>query len=244
MSLPSVQEHVTLDKAHKALTMKNGFLAVARPARAHASSNHATIRWLVGMGWIGLFGVALLDACPIPLPVPGTTDLLLLVLVVHKSSPWLLVPLAVSGAIVGGLLTWSAGKKGGEKALRRYVPSRYYNPITRWVKAHGAIAVALAAVLPPPIPLMPFLVAAGALGLRRRRFLAAFSVARTLRYSIVAWLGVEYGRHMVRWWNRYLSRYEGTISWLILSLFLAALAWGIWKWRSGNAQPAAEPATT
>jgi len=49
------------------------------------------MRWLLGMGWIGLFSVSLLDACPIPLPVPGTTDLFLLVLVVrHKSSLWLL----------------------------------------------------------------------------------------------------------------------------------------------------------
>ena len=203
------------------------------------------MRWLVGMGWIGLFGVSLLDACPIPLPLPGTTDLLLLVLVVrHRSSLWLLLPLAVAGALVGGLLTWSAGKKGGEKALRRCVPSRYYNPITRWVKAHGPFAVALAAILPPPIPLMPFLVAAGALGVTRRRFLAAMGAARAIRYGIVAWLGVKYGRHMVHWWNHYMARYEGAIGWSMLGLFLAALAWGLWQWRRSNAHAAAQPATT
>jgi membrane protein DedA with SNARE-associated domain len=170
---------------------------------------------------------------------------LLLVLVVrHKTSLWLLVPLAVAGALVGGFLTWSAGKKGGEKALRRYVPSRYYNPITRWVKGHGPIAVTIAAILPPPIPLMPFLVAAGALGVTRRRFLASFGAARAIRYSIVAWLGVKYGRHMVHWWNRYMARYEGSISWAILGVFLAALAWGLWQWKRSNAHSAAQPATT
>jgi membrane protein DedA with SNARE-associated domain len=220
------------------------FLAAATPVRSHASSSHS-LRWLVGMGWLGLFGVSLLDACPIPLPLPGTTDLLLLVLVVrHKTSLWLLVPLAVAGALVGGFLTWSAGKKGGEKALRRYVPSRYYNPITRWVKGHGPIAVTIAAILPPPIPLMPFLVAAGALGVTRRRFLASFGAARAIRYSIVAWLGVKYGRHMVHWWNRYMARYEGSISWAILGIFLAALAWGVWQWKRSNAHSAAQPATT
>jgi membrane protein DedA with SNARE-associated domain len=155
-----------------------------------------------------------------------------------------LVPLAVAGALVGGLLTWSAGKKGGEKALRRYVPSRYYNPITRWVKGHGPIAVTIAAILPPPIPLMPFLVAAGALGVTRRRFLASLGVARAIRYGIVAWLGVKYGRHMLHWWNRYMVQYEGSIGWAILGLFLAALAWGIWQWKRRNAHSAAQPATT
>ena len=117
---------------HKRWTTNGVFLAAAKTVRSPAPNNHATMRWLVGMGWIGLFGISLLDACPIPLPLPGTTDLLLLVLVVrHKDSLWLLLPLAVAGALVGGLLTWSAGKKGGEKALRRYVPARYYNPITR-----------------------------------------------------------------------------------------------------------------
>jgi membrane protein DedA with SNARE-associated domain len=194
------------------------------------------------MGWLGLFGVSLLDACPIPLPLPGTTDLLLLVLVVrHKTSLCLLVPLAVAGALVGGFLTWSAGKKGGEKALRRYVPSRYYNPITRWVKGHGPIAVTIAAILPPPIPLMPFLVAAGALGVTRRRFLASFGAARAIRYSIVAWLGVKYGRHMVHWWNRYMARYEGSISWAILGVFLAALAWGLWQWNRRAARHDVKP---
>jgi membrane protein YqaA with SNARE-associated domain len=235
---------VAFDPAPHTEIAKNAFLAAATPVRSHASSSHATIRWLVGMGWIGLFGVSLLDACPIPLPLPGTTDLLLLVLVVrHKSSLWLLLPLAIAGALVGGLLTWSAGKKGGEKALRRYVPARYYNPITRWVKTHGPIAVAIAAILPPPIPLMPFLVASGALGVTRRRFLAALGVARTIRYGIVAWLGVEYGHHMVHWWNHYMARYEGAIGWTILALFLVALAFGIWQWRHSNPRSAVQPAT-
>lgn len=208
-------------------------LAVFFASRPSHSSRTA-IRWLVSLGGIGLFGISLLDACPIPLPIPGMTDLVLLVLIVHRAHAWIMVPLAVGGSIVGALITWSVGKKGGEPALRRYVPDRYYERITRWTTSHGAVVVAVASVLPPPVPLMPFLIAAGALGMTKRRFLVALGAARVARYSLIAWLGVLYGRHMIRWWNRYLARYSSTISWTILALFIAALAWGIWKWKQGS----------
>jgi membrane protein YqaA with SNARE-associated domain len=214
------------------------FLAAAHPAR----SRHATMHWLISLGWVGLFSVSLIDACPFPLPIPGTTDLLLLLLVVRKGRLWVLVPLAVGGAVVGAFITWSAGKKGGEKALRRYVPERYYERITNWMKKYGATAVALAAINPPPVPLMPFLAAAGALGVPRGRFLAAFTLARTARYALVAWLGVRYGHHMVHWWNQYLARYSGAIGWAILAVFIAAFAWGFWQWRRSGARHAAQPA--
>lgn len=202
-----------------------------------APHRHGTLRWLLSLGWIGMCGVALLDASPLPLPIPGTADLLLLILVVQKGSPWLLVPLVVVSSVVGAYLTWSTGKKGGEPALRRYVPKRYYNRITGWSKNHGAIAVAIAAVLPPPVPLLPFLLAAGALGTPKGRFLGSFAAARLARYSVVAWLGVRYGGHMVHWWNRYLAKYSGAISWTIFALFAIAISWGIWKWKhSGSAQ--------
>jgi membrane protein YqaA with SNARE-associated domain len=207
-----------------------------------APTKHRAMHWLVHLGAVGLFGVSLLDACPFPLPIPGTTDLLLLLLIVRKGIPWLLVPLAVGGALAGAFTTWSAGKKGGEMALRRYVPERYYDRITGWVRKHGATGVALAALAPPPIPLMPFLAAAGALGVTRGRFLTAFTIARTARYSLVAWLGILYGHHMVRWWNHYLARYSGAIGWAILALFIAAFGWGFWKWRTSGAHQTAQPA--
>jgi membrane protein YqaA with SNARE-associated domain len=218
--------------------VKKALIAAAQTAPA----NHRAMHWLVHLGSVGLFGVSLLDACPFPLPIPGTTDLLLLLLIARRGNPWLLVTLAAGGAAVGAFTTWSAGKKGGEAALRRYVPERYYDRITRWVRKHGATAVAISAINPPPIPLMPFLAAAGALGVTRGRFLAAFTLARTARYSLVAWLGVVYGRQMIHWWNRYLARYSGAIGWTILALFIAAFGWVFWKWRRSAAHHAAQPA--
>ncbi len=211
--------------------------ATARHASSRSGGSHSKLlHWLVRFGALGVFGTALIDSSIFPLPVPGSTDLLMLILIAHHGNPWLLASLGVVGSLIGGFLTWSTGKKGGEAALQRYVPAKYLKRITGWVQRHGAMAVMLSTVLPPPMPLMPFLLAAGALGVSLRKFLFAFTGGRVIRYGLVAWLGVLYGHHMVRWWNRYLAAYSGTISWVIFSLFAIGIAWGIWQWKRGGAK--------
>ena len=36
-----------------------------------------------------------------------------------------------------------------------------------------------------------------------RKFLGALAVGRGIRYSIVAWLGFHYGRHILRFFSQY-----------------------------------------
>jgi hypothetical protein len=43
--------------------------------------------WLTHLGALGLFSVAVVDSSPIPLPLPGSTDLLLLWLVAYGGDP-------------------------------------------------------------------------------------------------------------------------------------------------------------
>jgi membrane protein DedA with SNARE-associated domain len=69
----------------------------------------------------------------------------------------------------------------------------------RW----GFFAVAVPAILPPPFPIVPFLLAAGALQYSRRKFVLALALGRGVRFTIVAGLGAIYGRHIVRFFSRY-----------------------------------------
>jgi len=132
---------------------------------------------------------------------------------------------------LGGYLTWSAGKKGGEAMIERYVPKRFSAQLIKWVKKHGVTSVATAAILPPPIPLLPFLLAAGALGVSRKQFLCSFSIARAVRYSLIAWLGATYGRRVLRLWSRYLAGWADVILWVFIGLLIAAIVFGVWKYR-------------
>ena len=185
--------------------------------------------WLTHLGALGLFSVSVVDSSVIPLPLPGSTDLLLLWLVAHSGDPWLLVPYAVVGSILGGYTTWHIGRRGGEAALRRYVPARLLRQVVAWVKRNPALAVFLPALLPPPIPLLPFALASGALGVSRRRFLVVFGAARSLRYSFVAWLGVTYGRKIVRLFSGSLQEWSTPLLCVFGTLLGVGVCYAIWK---------------
>jgi len=206
------------------ISIRQAALFLLRPVH-HSLMPH----WLTHLGALGLFFVAIVDSSPIPLPLPGSTDLLLLWLVAYGGDPWLLAALAIAGSLVGGYSTWHLGRRGGEAALRRYVPARLLGRVVGWVERHRILAVFLPAVLPPPIPLLPFALASGALGVSRRRFLVVYGSARTLRYSLIAWLGVVYGRHAIRLWSGSLQKWSTPLIGVFAGLLIAGTCFGIWK---------------
>ncbi|MGA8740251.1 MAG: VTT domain-containing protein [Terracidiphilus sp.] len=209
------------------------------------SSQHGTPRvhqsalpkWLTHLGAPGLFFIAVIDSSVIPLPLPGSTDLLLLWLVAHSGNPWLLTSMAISGSLVGGYTTWDVGRRGGEDALHQHVPARILKRVIAWVKRHPILAVFVPAMLPPPIPLLPFALASGALGVSRNRFLIVYGTARTLRYSLIAWLGVVYGRHVIQIWSGTLQRWSAPLLWVFGGLLVAGVCYGIWKIRGLRKSP-------
>lgn len=220
---------IQLSAKHEAV--KQGTKAVGSAHSAHG------LRWLMGFGTLGLFGVSVIDSSIIPLPVPGSTDLLLILLVAHRGSPVFAAVAATLGSILGGYLTWATGAKGGEAALHRYLPRRFGKRLSTWVEKRGVGAVVLSALLPPPFPLMPLLLAAGALGVSRKRFLVSFSLARAFRYALVAWLADTYGRVVVRAFRQYLAGWSTTIMWIYLGLVVAGILYGVWKFRHQRREP-------
>ena len=136
-------------------------------------------------------------------------------------------------------MTWGTGAKGGEAALHRYLPKRFARRLTGWVEKRGTLAVTTSALLPPPFPLMPFVLAAGALGVSRKTFLVSFSLARTFRYSLIAWLSAIYGRAVARAFRHYLAGWSTTIMWIYLGLMVAGILYGVWRFRWQRRQTAA-----
>ena len=199
------------------------------------SSSHL-LQWLMQLGGIGLFFLAIIDSSLVPIPLPGSTDLVLLLLTAFRStsisSPIEFASCAFAGSIVGGYLAWAGGKKGGEAALERLGKGKFVKRVQSWVKRNGMLSVGLAAVHPPPVPLLPFTLAAGALGLSLTRFLIAYAFGRAIRYGAIAWLGYRYGREVVVWWQKDLKGWTIPIVSAYLGLIVLGGIYAFWKYRT------------
>ena len=55
----------------------------------------------------------------------------------------------------------------------------------------------LALLLPPPVPMIPFVMAAGATKYSLKKFIAAMTLGRIVRYSILALLAAHYGHQII-----------------------------------------------
>src|SRR5713101_6700588 len=164
----------------------------------------ATSVWtrLRHLGGVGLVLLGLADSSVVPLT--GSMDVLTIYLAArHRTLWWYYAAMATIGAVVGGYITYSLARKGGKEAFERKLSKqksqKLFNRFERW----GFGAVALPALLPPPFPIVPFLLAAGAMQYSRRKFVAALALGRAVRFTIVAGLGAIYGRHIVRFFSRY-----------------------------------------
>jgi membrane protein DedA with SNARE-associated domain len=97
------------------------------------------------------------------------------------------------------------------------------------MEEHAILAVALPAVLPPPMPLSPFVLAAGALKMSRNKFLTTFTVSRFVRHSAFAALGVYYGPHVLRMWNQFSRKWGTEILIVVWSVILISAGVAFWK---------------
>jgi membrane protein YqaA with SNARE-associated domain len=158
--------------------------------------------WLRHRGGIGLVLLGLADNSLVPLP--GSMDVLTILLAAHHPSRWWYYALmATLGAVLGGYITYGLAREGGKEAFERRLSKSRADKIFKSFERWGFGAVAVPALLPPPFPIVPFLLAAGALQYSRKRFVAALALGRGIRFTIVAGLGAMYGKHIVRFFSRY-----------------------------------------
>lgn len=159
-------------------------------------------RRLRSLGGLGLVLLGIADNSVIPLT--GSMDVLTIWLAARHREPWPYYALmATLGAVIGGYITYSLARKGGEQAMERKLSKKRAAQVCKAFGRWGFAAVAIPALLPPPFPFVPFLLAAGAMQYSRKKFLAALALGRGVRYSIVAAIGFVYGRHILRFFARY-----------------------------------------
>lgn len=137
----------------------------------------------------GLFASALLSATVLP----GSSEVVLLALLVQGLDPWVLVPVATAGNLAGSVLNWWLGRAALRFQDRRWFPV-HRDTLARaqaWFRRWGYPSLLLAWV---PGVGDAFTVAAGAMRVPLLAFLALVGVAKGARYAalVVAAEGVGF----------------------------------------------------
>jgi membrane protein YqaA with SNARE-associated domain len=160
------------------------------------TASHSVRRWVVHLGGLGLIPLGLLDNSIVPLP--GSMDVVLIILCARQPEWWFYYALmATAGGVIGGLVTYRLARRGGKRALERRFPRRQVEKVTKIFERWGFSAIAVPALVPPPFPFTPFLIAAGAMQYPLRKFLAALAIGRIVRYIILSYLAERYGRKII-----------------------------------------------
>src|SRR5712692_9520611 len=158
-------------------------------------------QWIVALfaSPAGVVILAALDST-VFFSLPFGIDAAVVILAAQLHELWWIVPLlATFGSIAGAALTFWMGVKIGERGLDRWVAEKRLTRIRRRVREKGAIALAVLDLIPPPFPFTPFVLAAGALEVDTRTFLATLTACRLFRFGLEAVLAEIYGRSILLW---------------------------------------------
>jgi membrane protein YqaA with SNARE-associated domain len=149
-------------------------------------------RIALAFGSPGLFVVAFLDSSFLPLP--GITDLLLILVVTREPDRMLLAATAATlGSVFGCLAMHYVGKKGGDVLVRKRFAGERIERATATLRRYGVMAVLIPSLLPPPAPFKIFILLSGVIGIPASRLALAIAIGRAVRYAVIGVLAVSYG---------------------------------------------------
>ena len=104
---------------------------------------------------------------------------------------------AAAGSVIGCNLLYAIMRRGGQAVMRRRFSPESIAKVERAYARFGFLALAIPALLPPPMPFKIFVATAGALEYPRWRFVLTIMLARSLRYYVEGTLAVFYGEQVI-----------------------------------------------
>ena len=116
----------------------------------------------------------------------------------HPETAFIFPLFPAIGSVLGCLLLYTILRRGGRAVLHRRFRMDHVLRVERAYARFGILALAIPALLPPPMPFKIFVATAGALQFPRRRFLLTIMLARSVRYYTEGMLAVFYGERVLR----------------------------------------------
>jgi membrane protein YqaA with SNARE-associated domain len=109
---------------------------------------------------------------------------------------------AAAGSVIGCVLLYTIVRRGGQALMRRRFKAEHIARVERAYARFGVLALAVPALLPPPMPFKIFVATAGVLEFPRWKFMTTIMIARTLRYVVGGTLAVFYGEQVIEFMRR------------------------------------------
>lgn len=189
---------------------------------------------LIGFGALGLVALGILDASVVPLP--GSLDILTIILAAHRHELWLLYAIAAwVGSVGGGYMTYQLGRKGGKELLEKRVPKKQLDRVYKWMEGHSSLTLFIPTLMPPPTPVSYFVLAAGAMGISKKHYFLVFGSAKAIRYLLLAYFSSRYGHQIIHWARENAS---AMLYALLGLLVLGLIALGVWiYYRKSRGEP-------
>src|SRR5271156_2217619 len=189
------------------------------PGKFFSTMNRRQIfAWLQGLvltfGGGGLFVVTFFDSSILSFPFFPDAVLIQLCVANPARMPYY-AAMAALGSLSGCLLLYALAKKGGEAFFHKHARGKA-EKIKEWVEKNGFLSAFLPALLPPPFPFKPFVLAEGVFQAPWRTFVVAILLGRGLRYGVEGILAVRYGDSALG----YLKAHGGTFALAVLALML------------------------
>ena len=155
------------------------------------------LAFFLQLGAFGILLVSIADDSFLFLPIGS--DLLTVVLVArnHERLPLYVLAGAV-GSTMGVFLLDLVCRNGGEATLKRMVKPRLLGYLKQRMEKHAAMVVIITCLAPPPFPFGAAIAAASALQYPRPRLLTLVLVSRAVRYSLIGWAAIYFGRRILR----------------------------------------------
>lgn len=104
---------------------------------------------------------------------------------------------AALGSVMGCLLLYTIMRRGGQALLRKRFKPEQIKRVERAYERFGVFAIAIPAILPPPLPFKIFVATAGTLEYPRWKFLLTVMLARSFRYYVEGTLAVFFGKQVL-----------------------------------------------
>jgi membrane protein YqaA with SNARE-associated domain len=149
---------------------------------------------------------------------------------------------AALGSVVGCVVLYEIMQRGGQAVMHRRFNQSHIDRVERAYARFGFLAIAVPALLPPPMPFKIFVATAGALEYPRRKFILTVLIARSLRYFVEGALAIYYGEYVIM----FLKDFGFAILIGVAGLCVVGLTVYVIRRRGAVESPEAEetPATT